>query len=73
MDNNSLIPVFIFLFEGLFSQTLFSGVLYISGLSLAALNVSQIKTAKLSGKPRNVLILAAYTLGTTAIYAWKLI
>jgi len=46
--------------------------LYVSALSLAILNVSQIKTPKLSGIPVNVYILAAYTLGITGIYGWKL-
>ena len=73
LDNNSLILVFIFLFEGLFSEGTFSIVLYLSGLGLAALNVSQIKTPKLSGNPVNVYILTIYTLGITAIYGWKLI
>jgi phosphatidylserine synthase len=73
MDNNSLILVFIFLFEGLFSEGAFSVVLYTSGLVLAALNVSQIKTPKLSGNPRNVIILAAYTIGMTVIYGWQLL
>jgi phosphatidylserine synthase len=73
MDNNSLILVFIFLFEGLFSEGAFSVVLYTSGLVLAALNVSQIKTPKLSGNPRNVIILATYTIGMTVIYGWQLL
>ena len=73
LDNNSLILVFIFLFEGMFSEGAFSIVLYLSGLGLAALNVSQIKTPKLSGNPVNVYILAAYTFGITAIYGWKLL
>lgn len=73
LDNNSLILVFIFLFEGAFSHQGFAIVLYASGLGLAALNVSQIKTPKLSGKPINVAILAAYTLSITAIYGWKLL
>jgi CDP-diacylglycerol--serine O-phosphatidyltransferase len=68
LDNNSLILVFIFLFEGAFSESAFTVVLYISGLGLAALNVSQIKTPKLSGNPVNVVILAIYTLGITAVY-----
>jgi len=46
----------------------FSIVLYISGVGLAILNVSEIKTPKLSGNPRNVYLLGAYTLGITAIY-----
>ncbi|NPA72483.1 MAG: CDP-alcohol phosphatidyltransferase [Gammaproteobacteria bacterium] len=73
LDNNSLILVFIFLFEGLFTDGGFSIVLYIAGLTLAALNVSQIKTPKLSGNPIAVYILAFYTLTITAIYAWQLI
>jgi hypothetical protein len=48
-------------------------ILYASCLGLAALNVSQIKTPKLSGNPINVYILAIYTLGMTGIYSWKLL
>jgi CDP-diacylglycerol--serine O-phosphatidyltransferase len=73
LDNNNIILVFIFLFEGLFSDGTFSVILYSSGLALAALNVSQIKTPKLSGNPINVALLAAYTLGITVIYGWKLL
>ena len=72
LDNNSIILVFIFLFESVFSHEIFTVILYISALSLAALNVSQIKTPKFSGTPRNVYLLAFYTLGITSIYAWKL-
>jgi CDP-diacylglycerol--serine O-phosphatidyltransferase len=73
IDNNNIALVFIFLFEGLFSSGVFSIILYASGLGLAALNVSQIKTPKLSGKPINVVLLASYTLAMTAIYGWKLL
>jgi CDP-diacylglycerol--serine O-phosphatidyltransferase len=73
IDNNNIAFVFIFLFEGLFSAGVFSVILYASGLGLAVLNVSQIKTPKLSGKPINVVILASYTLALTAIYGWKLL
>ncbi len=73
LDNNSLILVAIFLLEGIISQSVFSIVLYVSSVGLAALNVSQIKTPKLSGKPINVFILSAYTLIITAIYGWKLL
>ena len=68
LDNNSLILVFIFLLEGIVSHDTFSIILYISGVALAILNVSEIKTPKLSGNPRNVYLLGAYTLGITAIY-----
>ena len=73
IDNNNIFFVFLFMFAGFFGQSVFSIILAISGLCLAALNVSQIKTPKLSGNPVNVVLLAAYTLGITAIYGWKLL
>lgn len=73
LDNNNLILVFIFLLESIFSAGVFSIILYVSCLALASLNVSQIKTPKLSGNPINVRILAAYTFVITVIYAWKLL
>ena len=73
LDNNNIILVFIFLFEGFFSVGIFSIILYVSSLGLAALNVSQIKTPKLNGNPINVYFLAIYTLGITVIYGWKLL
>jgi CDP-diacylglycerol--serine O-phosphatidyltransferase len=73
LDNNNIALVFIFLFESVFSDGTFSVVLYTSALALAALNVSQIKTPKLSGNTGNVYLLAFYTLGMTSIYGWKLI
>ena len=72
LDNNNLILVLIFLFEGFFSEVIFSGILYASCICVAVLNVSQIKTPKLSGKPLNVYILAFYTVTITIIYAYKL-
>jgi len=72
LDNNNLILVFIFLFEGFFSEVIFSAILYGSCICVAVLNVSQIKTPKLSGKPLNVYILAFYTVTITIIYAYKL-
>jgi CDP-diacylglycerol--serine O-phosphatidyltransferase len=73
LDNNNIILVFIFLFESAFSTDVFAVILYICGLGLAALNVSQIKTPKLSGSLVNVYLLAFYTLGISGIYAWKLL
>lgn len=73
IDNNNIALVFIFLFEGLFSSDVFAVILYASGLGLAALNVSQITTPKLSGKPINVILLVTYTLIITGVYGWKLL
>ena len=73
LDNNSLILVSVFLLESLVSHGTFTVILYLSGVGLAILNVSEIKTPKLSGNPRNVWLLAIYTLGITAVYSWKLL
>ncbi|MDE2643365.1 MAG: CDP-alcohol phosphatidyltransferase family protein [Verrucomicrobiota bacterium] len=73
IDNNSIILVFIFIFEGYFDRSVFSIILGTSGLCLAVLNVSQIKTPKLSGNPVNVALLAIYTLAVSIIYGWSLL
>jgi len=73
LDNNSILLVFIVLFSSLFDKDVFAIILYVCCMIIIALNVSQIKTPKLSGKPRNVVILAIYTLGISAIYGWKLL
>lgn len=73
LDNNSLVLVFIFLFERTFNEGVFSLVLFGSCLGLAALNVSRIKTPKLSGHPINVCLLAFYTLAITGTYGWMLV
>ena len=73
LDNNSIALVFLFLFDGFFRETDFSLILYGVCITLAALNVAQIKTPKFSGNPISVYVLAAYTLGITGIYAWRLV
>jgi len=73
LDNNSIILVFIFIFESFFSQEIFTVILYLSTLVLARLNVSEIKTPKLSGNPINVYILAFYIIFITSVYGWKLL
>ena len=73
IDNNSIILVFIFMFAGYFDRSVFALILSACGLGLAILNVSQIKTPKLSGNPVNVALLAAYTLALTLFYGWALL
>ena len=73
LDNNSLILVSVFLLESVVSHGTFTIILYTCGVGLAILNVSQIKTPKLSGNPRNVYLLGAYTFGITAIYGLQLV
>ena len=70
IDNNTIILVFLFMFSEYFEKFGFSIFLALSGLSLSILNVSQIKTPKLSGKPINVFLLAMYTLTVTVVYLW---
>lgn len=73
LDNNNIVLVSVFLLESLIPSGVFAVIFYVIALGLAVLNVSQIKTPKLSGNPRNVVFLALYTLGITAIYVWKLL
>ena len=73
LDNNSLILVSVFLLESVVSHGTFTIILYSCGVVLAILNVSEIKTPKLSGNPRNVYLLGIYTLSITVIYGIKLI
>lgn len=73
LDNNSLVLVSVFLLESVVTQGTFTIILYSCGVVLAILNVSEIKTPKLSGKPRNVYLLGIYTLSITVIYGIKLI
>lgn len=73
IDNNSIILVFVFMFAGYFDRSVFAIILAVTGLCLAVLNVSQIKTPKLSGKPINVVLLAIYTLTVSMIYGWSLL
>ena len=69
IDNNSIILVFLFMFSEYFDRPTFAIFLGASGLFLGILNVSPIKTPKLSGKPINVILLAIYTLLITIFYS----
>ncbi|VAX09478.1 CDP-diacylglycerol--serine O-phosphatidyltransferase [hydrothermal vent metagenome] len=71
IDNNGIILAFIFLFNGLVSQTVFTVILYVSLMVVAALNVASIRTPKLTGRWYYVLIV--YTLVLTMIYGWQLL
>ena len=73
LDNNSIVLVFLFLFDGIFSEAIFSLILYVVCMLLATLNVVQIKTPKFSGNPISVYVLAIYTFGITIIYAWRIL
>lgn len=70
VDNNGMILSFVFLFNAVFSQTVFSVILYIVIVCIAALNVSPIRTPKFTG--RWFYVLAVYALVLTFIYGWML-
>ncbi len=69
LDNNIIILVFAFLFNGLISHTAFSIFIYILLMLLAALNVAPIKTPKFAGRWYYVLL--AYTVILSAIFGWQ--
>jgi archaetidylserine synthase len=70
VDNNGIILAFVFLFNAVFSQSVFSIILYTVCVSIAALNVSSIRTPKFTG--RWFYVLTVYALGLTIIYSWML-
>lgn len=69
LDNNVIILVFIFLFNGLFSRAAFAIVIYILLMLFAVLNVAPIKTPKFAGRWYYALI--AYTVTISVIFAWQ--
>ncbi len=68
VDSNGLILPLLFLFEGFFSHTTFSILLYILLLVLSTLNLSSLRIPKLDGKWINVVV--GYVLIMTAIFGW---
>lgn len=69
LDNNVIILVFVFLFQGLFSHAAFSIIIYILLMVFAALNVAPIRTPKFAGRWFYALI--AYTVITSVILGWQ--
>ncbi len=69
LDNNVIILVFVFLFNGLFSRVAFSIIIYFLLMIFAALNVAPIKTPKFAGRWYYALI--AYTVITSVILGWQ--
>lgn len=71
LDNNIIVLTFVFLFNGMVDQTIFTAVLYILFMILAALNVAPVRTPKLTGRWYYVLII--YTFVLTMVYGWQLL
>ena len=70
LDNNIIALTFVFLFNGMFDQTIFTVALYLLLMALAALNVAPIRTPKFDGRWYYALML--YTLVITGTYGWQL-
>jgi len=66
IDNNVIILAFVFLFEGFFSQSIFSVLIYAMLMFMAIFNLASIRTPKFGGKW--VYALLVYVLGLTVIY-----
>jgi len=71
LDNNIIVLAFVFLFDGLVGQTVFTAFLYVLLMALAALNVAPVRTPKLGGRWYYALIL--YTLVLSVLYGWQLL
>ncbi len=70
LDNNVLILALVFLFEGFFTPSTFSIIIYTLLMLLAVLNLSSIPTPKFGGKW--VYALVAYVLVMTSAFGWLL-
>jgi len=71
IDNNGILLSLLFVFHDLFSASVFTVILYILILTLAALNVAPIRTPKLSSGSWYYVIVA-YTITLTLFYSWQL-
>ena len=72
IDNNGIFIALFFAFNGLISESVFTVLLYVLILVLAALNVSSIRTPKLSGSAW-YYGLVIYTLVLTLFFGWQLL
>ena len=70
LDNNVIILSFVFLFDGFFSQTVFSAIMYSMCMVMAAFNLAPVRTPKFTGKW--FYVFTVYAFGVTVIYGWIL-
>lgn len=71
LDNNVLLLVVVFALQPALSASVFAALLYGTLMVLAILNVSPIRTPKLSGRWYYAVV--AYALAASALYGWRLI
>jgi len=67
LDNNVIILAFVFLFDGFFSQPIFSVIIYAMLMFLSFFNLAPARTPKFTG--RWFYVLLVYILGLTVIYS----
>jgi CDP-diacylglycerol--serine O-phosphatidyltransferase len=67
LDNNVIILAFVFLFNGFFSQPIFSVIIYVMLMFLSVFNLAPVRTPKFAG--RWFYVLLVYVLGLTVIYS----
>lgn len=72
IDNNGIFLVLFFVLNNLISVSVFTSLLYVLIVTLAALNVSSIRTPKLSGGGWYYGIIT-YTFVATLFYGWQLV
>lgn len=72
IDNNGIFLVLFFVLNDLISVSVFTSLLYVLIVTLAALNVSSIRTPKLSGGGWYYGIIT-YTFVATLFYGWQLV
>lgn len=70
LDNNVLILALVFLFEGFFTPSTFSIIIYALMMILSALNLSSIPTPKFGGKW--IYALVTYVIVMTSVFGWLL-
>jgi len=70
LDNNVLILALVFLFQGLFTPSTFTIIIYTLMMLLSALNLSSIPTPKFGGKW--VYVLVAYVIVMSGVFGWQL-
>ncbi len=66
LDNNVILLAFLFLFEGFFSHTVFSVIIYVLLMIMLIFNLAPIKTPKFAGAWFYILI--AYTVIMTVLF-----
>ena len=70
LDNNVIILSFVFMFEGFFSQTVFSFIIYSMCMVMAAFNLAPVRTPNFTVKW--FYVFTVYAFGVTVIYGWIL-